>query len=89
MKNRFTPAIYVLLFTFLLSSAFAQTGVKISATPGTADPSAMLDIESSNRGLLLPRVNLVSLTNGTSPVASPATGLLVYNLGGGGVPGVA
>lgn len=68
--------------------AFSQTGVKIAATPGVADPSAMLDIVSSNKGLLVPRVNLVGLTNATSPIASPATGLLVYNLGGGGVPAV-
>ena len=65
-----------------------QTGVLISGSAGTADPSAMLEINSANRGLLLPRVNLVSLTNGTAPILNPAPGLFVYNLGGGGVPAV-
>lgn len=70
------------------SISFAQTGVLISGAAGTADPSAMLEINSTNRGLLLPRVNLVGLTNASSPISGPATGLLVYNLGGGGVPAV-
>src|SRR5687768_7187005 len=69
-------------------SVFSQDGVRIAPTAGTADPSAMLDVISTNKGLLVPRVNLVGLSNGSSPIASPATGLLVYNLGGGGVPAV-
>ena len=51
---------------------------------GTATPkaSAALDIESADKGLLIPRVNLVNITNSTSPISSPETGLLVWNTNG-------
>src|SRR5689334_1527884 len=89
MKNLNTRKFFAFaLFFFFIQHAYAQTGVRIAGSAGTADPSAMLDVVSSNRGLLVPRVNLVALGNGSSPIASPATGLLVYNLGGGGVPAV-
>ncbi|HLP19291.1 MAG TPA: hypothetical protein VK174_03285 [Chitinophagales bacterium] len=79
----------VLCITVLLITGYfshAQNGVKIAATAGTADPSAMLDITSSNKGLLFPRVTLTGLTDNTTPVNNPATGLVVYNLGSVGVP---
>ncbi|MDR6487479.1 hypothetical protein J2799_001984 [Chryseobacterium vietnamense] len=44
----------------------------------TPDPSAILDLNGINRGLLLPRVFLGSLTDATN-VPTPATGLMVYN----------
>ncbi|HLP52405.1 MAG TPA: hypothetical protein VK154_16065 [Chitinophagales bacterium] len=71
---------------FAVTTANAQNGVKIAATAGTADPSAMLDITSPNKGLLFPRVTLTGLTDNTTPVNNPATGLVVYNLGSVGVP---
>lgn len=54
------------------------------------DNSAKLHIEDANRGLLVPRVSLVDVTNGITPVNTPATGLLVYNnnaaiVGGAGI----
>jgi trimeric autotransporter adhesin len=47
---------------------------------GTTTPnvSARLDISASNKGLLIPQVSLVSLTD-VATIATPATGLLVYN----------
>jgi hypothetical protein len=45
----------------------------------TPDASAKLDIVDTNRGLLIPRVALVDVTNGATPVNTPATSLLVYN----------
>ncbi|MDR6369181.1 hypothetical protein J2795_000582 [Chryseobacterium bernardetii] len=44
----------------------------------TPDPSAILDLNGINRGLLLPRVFLGSITDATN-VPTPATGLMVYN----------
>ena len=54
--------------------AQAQTGI------GTRNPdaSAVLDVASTNRGLLIPRVALASATDGTT-IPSPATSLIVYN----------
>lgn len=50
-------------------------------------PSAKLDIVAANQGLLVPRVTLIAVNNGTSPINTPATGLLVYNLNAGIVGG--
>ncbi|MCO7723709.1 hypothetical protein NJB85_11015 [Myroides odoratimimus] len=47
---------------------------------GTDKPnkSAAVDIQSSKRGLLIPRVDLVKTTNQT-PITAPETSLMVYN----------
>ncbi|RXM40900.1 hypothetical protein BOQ62_03420 [Chryseobacterium sp. CH21] len=44
------------------------------------DASAILDITSTNRGVILPRVALKSITD-QSTINTPATGILVYNTG--------
>ena len=72
-----------LLFTLSLivsSQLFAQTGI------GTTTPnaSAKLDVYATNKGFLPPRVTLTSATDATT-IASPAEGLLVYNLGSVGL----
>jgi hypothetical protein len=54
---------------------FAQ-GVGINTL--TPDPSAALEIQSTNQGLLIPRVNLQSLTDGQT-ISSPAHSLIIYN----------
>lgn len=64
-------------FAFALlttSNTFAQQGF------GTNQPdkSAAVDIVSSKRGLLIPRINIPDLNN-AAPVNSPATSLFVYN----------
>lgn len=48
---------------------------------GTDKPakSAAVDIQSSKRGLLIPRVDLVSTVNGTTPINTPEQSLMVYN----------
>lgn len=63
---------------YCFSFIFAQgQGVGIGTT--TPDPSARLEVTATDRGILIPRVNLTA-TNNPSPVTSPATSLLVYNL---------
>jgi len=59
---------------------FAQTGI------GTTTPnaSAKLDVFSTDKGFLPPRVTLTSATS-ASPITSPAEGLLVYNVGSVGL----
>ncbi len=44
--------------------------------------SALLDLIADDKGLLIPRVELTDLNDDTSPIANPATGLLVYNSSG-------
>ena len=65
------------LFVFLQSTIYGQN-VGINTTGSAPDPSAMLDIEESSKGLLIPRVAL-SASNSASPITAPATSLLVFN----------
>jgi hypothetical protein len=79
MKNLFTHAGRGLALATLLAAGLAsQTqaqGVRIG-TAGTPDASAVLDLVSGTKGALLPRVAALA------DVASPATGLIVYQTGG-------
>ena len=63
-----------LLFLLISFSGLAQTGI------GTTTPnaSAKLEVFATDKGFLPPRVALTA-TNATSPITSPANGLLVYN----------
>jgi hypothetical protein len=68
MKNLFTALIINLLG---INSLLAQMGINNDGS--LPNPSAQLDVKSSNKGLLLPRIL-------ASPqVISPAEGLLIYN----------
>ncbi len=71
---------HILLFLLVSYTVFAQTGI------GTTTPnaSAKLDVFSTNKGFLPPRVTLTSVSDATT-IASPAEGLLVYNLGSVGL----
>lgn len=68
--------LFILIFLLSALTTRAQTGI------GTASPdaSAKLEVNSSNKGFLPPRVTLTSQTDNTT-IANPATGLLVYNTG--------
>ena len=72
-----TILVLTILFTFQM---LAQTGI------GTTTPnaSAKLDVYATNKGFLPPRVTLTSTTDATT-IASPAEGLLVYNVGSVGL----
>jgi len=68
--------IVLLTFLFFTTSLTAQTGIGTT----TPDASAKLDVTSTNKGFLPPRVTLTSITDNTT-ISNPATGLLVYNTG--------
>lgn len=66
---------YFLLLTFFsVLKVFSQVGIG-TITP---DASAALEISSTNKGFLPPRIALTS-TSDVSTIVNPATGLLVYN----------
>ena len=72
---------FLLIIGLLFSiQVMSQTGI------GTTTPhaSAKLDVTSTNKGFLPPRVTLTSVTDATT-IPSPAEGLLVYNLGSSGL----
>jgi len=76
MKTKITTLAVAILFA---TNIFAQTGVSISVNTSTPDPSAMLDIQSDNKGLLIPRITIVNLLNYAPIEVLPENGLMVYN----------
>ena len=68
----------IILFLYL-TNIQGQTGIG-TLTP---DPSAALDITSSDSGLLLTRVSLLS-TEDTATIVDPANGLVVFNIASNG-----
>ncbi len=71
-----------LFFLVILISFKINAQIGIGTT--TPDASAKLDVYATNKGFLPPRVTLTSATDATT-IASPAEGLLVYNLGSVGL----
>lgn len=57
-----------------------QMGQVTVGSASTAEASAAFNVNSANKGVLFPKVTLTGTTDATT-VASPATGLLVYNTG--------
>lgn len=70
--------VIVLLFLFAYA-AYPQ--VKIADISGEPDGSAMLEVSSTSKGLLIPRVLITDVDSDMNPVENPATGLLVFNTG--------
>ncbi len=71
MKKIFTLSL--IIFNFFI--AYAQN-VGIGTT--TPNASAILDVQSNNKGMLVPRIALTA-ANTALPVTSPADALLIYN----------
>ena len=61
----------LVLFSFF-GSVYSQVGI------GTTTPQAALDVNSTNQGLLIPRVSLTA-TNDVTTVLTPTISELVYN----------
>jgi len=66
-----------MLFMSLLVSVAMNAQVGINTT--SPNSNAMLDISSSTKGVLMPRVNLIN-TSIASPLGNHVAGMLVYNL---------
>jgi trimeric autotransporter adhesin len=73
-KIKHFTALASMLFLGALGAAAQNVGIGIT----TPDPSAQLDITAINKGLLIPRVSLTSLTDAVT-IPAPANSLLVYN----------
>lgn len=72
-KSRFLAFGLSLLLCVFAQHVFAQ-GVAINTDGSNADNSAMLDVKSTNAGILVPRLTL-SQRNG---ISNPATGLMIF-----------
>lgn len=65
--------------SILIASLLGKTqNIGINTSGAIPDPSAALDVDFTNKGLLIPRVSLTS-TADVITIPSPATSLLVYN----------
>jgi Chaperone of endosialidase len=69
---------FYLSFLVLFCSFLSRAQVAINFTGALPASSAMLDVSSTSRGILIPQVSIDSLRDVTS-VPSPANGLIVYN----------
>ncbi len=75
MKNLFIAAL-------LFCAISAEAQVKIGDNPATINPNSLLEMESSNKGFLAPRVTLTSLTSVSPLSGTVPAGMLVYNAAG-------
>lgn len=68
--------IIVFIAVMLISAtAYPQQGVAINTTGATPHASAMLDVSSNSKGMLIPRLDNGQITS----MPNPANGLLVFN----------
>ncbi|MFK5855331.1 MAG: hypothetical protein QM503_04305 [Bacteroidota bacterium] len=68
---------YPILVSFILILVFSSNSmaqVAINTTGAAADPSAMLDVVSTTKGVLIPRM----IKTERDAISSPATGLMIY-----------
>jgi hypothetical protein len=68
----------ICLLLLILISGNAMAQVKFGTNPSTVNGSALLELESTNKGLLMPRVALTA-TNSASPLSAHVAGMVVYN----------
>lgn len=82
--NMYTPfkskIVVTVLLMFYFNFLFSQVGIGTTSP----DPSSILDIKSTNKGVLLPSIAITSLTDNIT-VLSPANGLVIWNNGAGGL----
>ncbi|MCB0533848.1 MAG: hypothetical protein H6574_13915 [Lewinellaceae bacterium] len=78
MKHFLCLLSMLLCLLFFSAGLFAQ--VAINQDNSNPNPSAMLDVKSSNKGMLVPRMTSTQRMS----IASPATGLLVFDETTGG-----
>lgn len=70
----FSPRLVLFCSTLTVTGLLQAQNIGINTTGATPNASAMLDVVSTNRGLLIPRMTAAQRT----AIAAPATGLLVF-----------
>ncbi len=75
MRKLFTYRILTCIFLLTPLLLNAQTNKNVGIGTTTPDPSAVLDITSTDKGVLIPRMSSVQRT----AINTPASGLMVYD----------
>jgi uncharacterized protein (TIGR02145 family) len=68
----------IILGFFMCQLIVLNAQIKVGNNPSTINTNSVLEMESTDKGLLIPRVALSS-TNSFSPLINFETGMLVYN----------
>jgi len=86
--NRFHNKMYGLLITLIISLSGFSQNVSISSKDTVPNSAAGLDVNFSDKGLLIPRVTLTS-TSSFAPLSAHVAGMVVYNTATAGdvIPG--
>jgi len=83
MKTKISKSVSlsVLLIFSITFSTYAQIGI------GTTTPASgsILDIQSADKGLMIPRIHLSNTNDAAAITPSPTTGLLIFNTNTAGV----
>ncbi len=74
MKKKLVLLVIVAGVVVFHARAVRAQGMAVNATGSTADASAIMDVSSTTQGMLVPRMTSAQRT----AIATPATGLLVY-----------
>jgi hypothetical protein len=74
MNTKIKLTIFYLSMIVFIYPAFSQ-GVSINNNNAAPDPSAMLDVQSTEKGMLVPRMTQAQ----RNAISNPAEGLLVYD----------
>ena len=77
MKQVIIPVLVVVIFILSPFISFGQN-IGINTSGAAANTSAGLDVDFSSKGMLIPRISLLSNTD-VATITSPAVSLLVYN----------
>lgn len=67
------------ILLFLLTLSFTITNAQVGIGTNAPNSSAQLEVSSTSKGFLPPRVSLTA-SNVAGPITSPTAGLLIYNL---------
>ncbi|NQX96299.1 MAG: tail fiber domain-containing protein [Flavobacteriales bacterium] len=72
-RSKHSKITLIIIFLVASVTSFAQN-VSINGNGSIADPSAMLDVKATDKGILIPRMTAVQRL----AIVTPATGLMVY-----------
>jgi len=82
MKKQSSVSKILLGFLLIIINNSLHAQVKIGDNPNTINSNSLLEMESSNKGILPPRVAINSLTSVSPLTGTVPAGMLVYSSGG-------